>query len=212
MTEKKKARTAAGLALAGALVAGGAYTAINAYAESPSASPSASSTPSQGANGNGAGNGQGEKGQRQSHQHTAATADETTKVTAAVKAKDSSASVTKVEKDPDGSFDVTATKDGNQVRYEVSADYKTVTEGRGGRGGHGAGEGHRQGTEVTGTELTKVTAAVKAKDSAFTVEKVFKDSDGDYHVMGTKDGSRAGYEVSSDLKTITAHSMERKGR
>ena len=65
MTEKKKARTAAGLALAGALVAGGAYTAINAYAESPSASPSASSTPSQGANGNGAGNGQGEKGQRQ---------------------------------------------------------------------------------------------------------------------------------------------------
>lgn len=40
------------------------------------------------------------------------TGDEFAKVTAAMKAKDSSVTVTSVRKDPDGSYDVLGTKDG----------------------------------------------------------------------------------------------------
>ena len=58
-------------------------------------------------------------------------------------------------------------------------------------------------TPVTGTELTKVKAAVKAKDSAVTVTEVRKDPDGSYDVFGTKSGSPVTLEVSKDLKTIT---------
>jgi hypothetical protein len=67
--------------------------------------------------------------------------------------------------------------------------------GMGGPGGHAH-------TEVTGTELTKVTAAVKAKDSAVTVQRVQKDPDGSYDVLGTKDGNPVMLEVSKDLGTI----------
>ena len=71
--------------------------------------------------------------------HTAATADETAKVTAAVKAKDATVTITKVQKDADGSFDAHGTKAGAHVSFDVSADYATVTERTGGRGGHGPG-------------------------------------------------------------------------
>ena len=57
---------------------------------------------------------------------------------------------------------------------------------------------------VTGTELSKVTAAVKAKDSAVTVTSVRKDEDGSYDVFGTRAGAQVMLEVSKDLKTITA--------
>jgi hypothetical protein len=67
-------------------------------------------------------------------------------------------------------------------------------------GGHGPG-GHAH-TEVTGTELQKVTAAVKAKDSGVTVQRVQKDPDGSYDVIGTKDGNPVMLEVSQDLTTI----------
>src|SRR5215218_6749163 len=50
---------------------------------------------------------------------------------------------------------------------------------RRGPGGHG-GAAH---TLVTGDELAKVTAAVKAKDSAVTVTRVQKDPDGSYDVL-----------------------------
>ncbi len=79
----------------------------------------------------------------------------------------------------------------------MSADLKTVTEGRGGHGG-------TSDTPVTGDEATKVTAAVTAKDSAVTVTSVRKDPDGSYDVFGTKNGSQVRYDVSADLKTITA--------
>jgi len=78
------------------------------------------------------------------HEHTSVTGDEADKVIAAVKAKDSSVEVTEVQKDPDGSYDVMGTKDGQPVRFEVSADLATVTEaqgGLGGPGGHGGGMG-----------------------------------------------------------------------
>ena len=59
-------------------------------------------------------------------------------------------------------------------------------------------------TPVTGTALAKVTAAVKANDSAVTVTTVRMDPDGSYDVFGTKAGANVMLEVSKDLKTITA--------
>ena len=131
---------------------------------------------------------------------------ELTKVTAAVKAKDSAVTVTSVRKDPDGSYDVFGTKAGAQVMLEVSKDLKTITARTGGPGGgrHGGGPGGGTHTPVTGAELAKVTAAVKAEDSAVTVTSVQKDQDGSYDVFGTKAGAQVMLEVSKDLKTITA--------
>src|SRR3954452_20963247 len=58
-------------------------------------------------------------------------------------------------------------------------------------------------TPVTGAELSKVTAAVKANDSSVTVTSVRRDPDGSYDVFGTKAGADVMLEVSKDLKTIT---------
>jgi hypothetical protein len=58
-------------------------------------------------------------------------------------------------------------------------------------------------TAVTGAELAKVTAAMKAKDSAVTVTTVRKDPDGSYDVLGTKSGANVFYDVSADLSTFT---------
>ena len=75
-------------------------------------------------------------------------------------------------------------------------------------GGYGRPDGaanpHNDAT-VTGAELTKVTDAVKAKDSAVTVSSVRKDPDGSYDVFGTKAGAMVMLEVSKDLKTITTN-------
>jgi hypothetical protein len=56
---------------------------------------------------------------------------------------------------------------------------------------------------VTGTELSTVKAAVKAKDSAVIVTEVRKDPTAPRNVFGTKAGSPVMLEVSKDLKTIT---------
>ena len=119
---------------------------------------------------------------------TPVTGAELTKVSAAVKAKDSA---------------VTA---GANVMLEVSKDLKTITAGgaHGGGGHRGGGGGGGTDTPVTGAELTKVGAAVKAKDSAVTVTSVRMDPDGSYDVFGTKAGANVMLEVSKDLKTITA--------
>ncbi|HEX5522599.1 MAG TPA: hypothetical protein VFX53_04065 [Pedococcus sp.] len=123
-----------------------------------------------------------------------------------MKAKDSTVTVTQVRKDPDGSYDVFGTKSGSPVMLEVSKDLKTVTTGPGrGPGGQGhGGQGHAMNdTPVTGTELSRVKAAVKAKDSTVTVTQVRKDPDGSYDVFGTRSGSPVMLEVSKDLKTVT---------
>lgn len=68
------------------------------------------------------------------------------------------------------------------------------------------------GTAVTGSELAKVNAAVKAKDSAVSVTSVRKDADGSYEVLGTKAGSPVAFDVSKDLKTITTKGRPGDGR
>lgn len=82
-------------------------------------------------------------------------------------------------------------------------------EGRGDgqcdRAGGGMGRGMHQATEVTGDEAAKVGDAVKAKDSAVTIEAIRKAPDNSYRVLGTKDGNRVMYGVSADLATVTEH-------
>ena len=111
--------------------------------------------------------------------------------------------VKQVMKDPDGSYDVFGTKAGKPVMLEVSKDLATVTSAPAVRADLVAGPGGPSDTPVTGSELTKVTAAVKAKDSAVTVQHVRKDPDGSYDVMGTKAGKPVMLEVSKDLATVT---------
>ena len=136
---------------------------------------------------------------------TPVTGDALAKVTAAVKVKDSAVTVTSVRMDPDGSYDVFGTKAGANVMLEVSKDLKTITTNTGGGGHGGHGGGGSNDTPVTGAALTKVTAAVKAKDSAVTVTSVRMDPDGSYDVFGTKAGANVMLEVSKDLKTITTN-------
>ena len=71
-------------------------------------------------------------------------------------------------------------------------------------GGTNPGGGASPDTAVTGSEADKVIAAVKAKDSGVTITTVRKDPDGSYDAIGTKSGSPVFYDVSADLKTITA--------
>ena len=144
--------------------------------------------------------------------HTAATADETAKVTAAVKAKDATVTITKVQKDADGSFDAHGTKAGAHVSFDVSADYATVTERTGGRGGHGPGGKGGAHTAATAAETAQVKAAVKAKDATVTVTEVRKDADGSFDALGTKAGARVMVEVSKDLKTVEVRTGGPGGR
>jgi len=141
---------------------------------------------------------------------TSVTGTELASVTAAVKAKDSTVTIASVRKDPDGSYDVFGTKSGATVMLEVSKDLKTITTDTGGhRGGgrHGGGND----TPVTGTELSTVTAAVKANDSTVTVSSVRKDPDGSYDVLGTRSGANVMLEVSKDLKTISTNAGGPRG-
>jgi len=52
--------------------------------------------------------------------------------------------VESVRKDPDGSYDVLGTKDGQKVMFDVSADLATVSQAQGGQGGK-QGHGPRGG-------------------------------------------------------------------
>lgn len=207
-TTQKIGLTAATLAAAGAMIAGGAAIS-NASPESASQAAAGYA----GYAGYGAADGtsdRGPDGPGGKGAHTPVTGAEATKVTDAVKAKDAAVTVERVMKNADGAYHVHGTKAGKQVRVEVSKDLKTVevrTAPAGGPGRHGGpggpgGPGNGAHTAVTGAEATKVTAAVKAKDSAVTVERVMKDADGSYDVHGTKAGNHVMVEVSKDLKTI----------
>jgi len=139
-------------------------------------------------------------------QDTAVTGTEADKVKAAVKVKYSTVTITTVQKDPDGSYDAIGTDaSGNRVFYDVSKDLATVTAGGGGgRGGHGGGAS--QDTAVTGTEAANVKAAVVAKHAGTTITEVRKDPDGSYDALGTdSSGNKVFYDVSKDLKTVTAN-------
>jgi hypothetical protein len=115
-----------GLAVGAALAAGALIFGGSALANATSTTSSASGYSASGDHGGGRGG----------SPDTPVTGDEAAKVTAAVKAKDSSVTVTSVRKDPDGSYDVFGTKSGSQVMFEVSKDLKTITQNTFG-GSHG---------------------------------------------------------------------------
>jgi len=200
MPDKQKSATIASLAVAGIIVAAGAGAAINANAETATPTPSSSASQSAPAR---TGGEQGPRGDGHGN-HTEATTEQASQVSAALKAKDSAVTVERVMVDEDGSYDVVGTKDSERVMFEVGKDLKTVTERQGGPGGKG-GHGERGGrfADASTDETAKVTAAVKAKDSAVTVERVMVDEDGSYDVAATKSGDRVMFEVSKDLKTVT---------
>ncbi|MBC9956848.1 hypothetical protein [Yimella sp. cx-51] len=203
----RKLLAAVSLAAIGAVGVGGAAAANAAGGTSSTSSATNSTSTQDGQTGKDGKDGKG------GHEHAAVTGTEATNVKNAVTAKYSGITITEVRKDPDGTYDVLATKSGNRVMYEVSKDLKTISErtgggprgdhgGRGGKGGPG-GKGHHAHTAVTGTEATNVKNAVTAKYSGITVTEVRKDPDGSYDVLATKSGNRVMYEVSKDLKTIS---------
>lgn|GEM_PF-1439247 len=179
-----------GAALASAQTMGASSTPSSR----PSSSPSSSSTQAQQGN-----DAHGPRGMR-GLDDKAVTGTAATNVKNAVKAKDASITVKGVRQAPDGSYRAFGTKAGKRVMVEVSKDLKTVTVRTGLGHRH---HGHHRGTEVTGTALTDVKNAVKAKDSGVTVEKVYKESDGTYRAFGTKAGAHVRIDVSKDLKTVT---------
>ena len=210
MNVKKISLAAASVAAVAALAVGGSAIANAADNPAPTTSTTQGSadTTQQGQQGQqGRGQGKGQRAQgatgQQASPDTPVTGDEATKVSAAVTAKDSTVTIDKVQKDEDGSYDATGTKaDGTAVRYDVSADLATITEGQGGHGGKGGGGS--QDTPVTGDEAQKVIDAVKAEDSSATIDTVRKDPDGSYDALGTtSDGAKVMFEVSADLATIT---------
>ncbi|GAA1390097.1 hypothetical protein [Luteococcus peritonei] len=206
MPDKQRAASLASVAIAGLVVAAGAGAAITANAETATPGNGSSyGSPTRtggGQNGEqGQGGEQGDRGPGGRGDHTEATAEQTQQVTAAVKAKDSAATVEKVMVDSDGSYDAMATKNGNRTMFEVSKDLKTVTERTGGPGRDGGKGGF---SDATTDQTAKVTAAVKAKDSGVTVEKVGQHEDGSFVAMGTKSGQRVAFRVSADYKTVTA--------
>lgn len=226
MNARKIALSAAGLATVAAAVTGGvgasmAYADASTGSAGTSSSSSSSANPTDSSNSSSSSDSSNSSGSSKSdsstapkfgkHNHTEVTGDEATKVTDAVKAKDSNFTAEKVMKDEDGSYDVIGKSGDTFVKYDVSTDLQTITKddhgpGKGGPGG-GPGFNHE---EVTGDEATKVSNAVKAKDSSFTVDKVFKHDDGSYMVAGTSGSDRVMYKVSSDLGTV--EKLERPAR
>ena len=158
MAAKRATLTAVTVGAAALLLAGGGAIA---YAASSDSTPGTASTSSpSGSTSGSAGGATGKEGYRGKggHAHTPVTGAELTKVTDAIKAKDSAVTVTGVRKDEDGSYDAFGTKAGAPVRVEVSADLKTITvetgmgRGPGGRGGHHgmAGDHGMEGQSGTG--------------------------------------------------------------
>ncbi|MEO5610719.1 MAG: hypothetical protein ABIQ61_05865 [Ornithinibacter sp.] len=133
MGRKTLGLAATSLAAVGAFALAGAAIAKAADDSTAAAGPSAAASASPGDRSAGPGCGS---------QDAAVTGSEADKVIAAVKAKDSSAAITTVRKDPDGSYDARGTKGGKPVFYDVSTDLKTITESAGRPGGpRGASSG-----------------------------------------------------------------------
>lgn len=107
----------------------GTGAALSNAASTPSPSSTSTSTAGTGSE---AGSEAGPDRSMNPNNDTPVTGTELAGVTAAVKAKDASVTVTSVRKDPDGSYDVLGTRSGADVMLEVSKDLKTITTNAGG--------------------------------------------------------------------------------
>lgn len=107
----------------------GTGAALSNAASTPSPSSTSTSTAGTGSE---AGSEAGPDRSMNPNNDTPVTGTELAGVTAAVKAKDASVTVTSVRRDPDGSYDVLGTRSGADVMLEVSKDLKTITADAGG--------------------------------------------------------------------------------
>ncbi|MFE4834598.1 PepSY domain-containing protein [Arthrobacter sp. NPDC056691] len=187
-------KIAAGTALLGAIIGGGALTAaaLPANAATTTASPTSSTTPNSQTHGN----------------ETALTGDTADKVKAAVLAANSGATVDEMTTEDDGSaaYEAHITKsDGTHATVKLDANYAITATESGGHGGHGR-HGNSNEPTLTGDTADKVKAAVLAANSGATVDEMTTEDDGSaaYEAHITKsDGTRATVKLDANY-AITA--------
>ncbi|WP_255769097.1 hypothetical protein [Pseudarthrobacter sulfonivorans] len=184
-------KIAAGTTLIGALIGGGALTAM-ALPANAATTPSATSTAtSSGPN----------------HENeTDLTGDIAAKVKDAVLAANAGATVENMTTEDDGSaaYEAHITQtDGTHATVKLDANYAvtaTETGGKGGRGNHG------NETDLTGDIAAKVKDAVLAANTGATVENMTTEDDGsaayEAHITQT-DGTHATVKLDANF-TITA--------
>jgi uncharacterized membrane protein YkoI len=187
----KVRKIAAGATLIGALVGGGALTAMALPANAATTAPS--TTTVDGAN----------------HvQETELTGDTATKVQEAVLAVNAGATVDRMETEGDGSavYEAHITQtDGTHATVKLDANFAITATETGGKGGHGHGQGGNE-TELTGDTATKVQEAVLAANAGATVDRMETEGDGtavyEAHITKT-DGTHATVKLDANF-AITA--------
>jgi uncharacterized membrane protein YkoI len=187
----KVRKIAAGATLIGALVGGGALTAMALPANA--ATTATSTTTVDGAN----------------HvQETELTGDTATKVQEAVLAANAGATVDRMETEGDGSavYEAHITQtDGTHATVKLDANFAITATETGGKGGHGHGQGGNE-TELTGDTATKVQEAVLAANAGATVDRMETEGDGsamyEAHITQT-DGTHATVKLDANF-AITA--------
>jgi uncharacterized membrane protein YkoI len=180
-------KIAAGATLIGALIGGGALTAMALPANA--ATTDTSTTSSAGSN---------------AAKETALTGDTAAKVKAAVLTANAGATVDRMETEGDGSaaYEAHITKtDGTHATVKLDANYTITATETGGHGGRGGNE-----TELTGDTAAKVKAAVLAANAGATVDRMETEGDGsaayEAHITKT-DGTHATVKLDAN-HTITA--------
>jgi uncharacterized membrane protein YkoI len=182
-------KIAAGATLIGALIGGGALTAMALPAN---AATTTTTTPASDGSNTG--------------KETDLTGDIAAKVKDAVLAANAGATVENMTTEDDGSaaYEAHITKtDGTHVTVKLDANYAVTATEAGGKGGHGH---HGNETDLTGDATTKVKDAVLAANAGATVENMTTEDDGsaayEAHITKT-DGTHATVKLDANF-TITA--------
>ena len=143
----------AGIVAAAALAFGGAN-----LAQAETTTPTPAST---GAGDSGSSNGTTDPSQPMRSDEHLLTGDTLTKVTAAAKAKEPTATIERVETDSDGVYEAHMVRtDGTHIIVQIGADFAVTNIQTGGPGGHGGGGGgtSTQSQDSTSSTTTGATA------------------------------------------------------
>ncbi|MDQ0693256.1 hypothetical protein [Arthrobacter sp. W4I7] len=186
----KVRKIAAGATLIGALVGGGALTAMALPASAATTTTSTTAV------------------DRSKHvQETELTGETATKVHEAVLAANAGATVDRMETEGDGTavYEAHITKaDGTHATVKLDANFAITATETGGKGGHGHGQGGNE-TELTGDTATKVQEAVLGANAGATVDRMETEGDGtavyEAHITQT-DGTHATVKLDANF-TIT---------
>ena len=181
-------KIAASATLIGALLGGGALTAMALPANA--ATTDTSTVASDGSS---------------AVKETELTGDTATKVKDVVLAANAGATVDRMETEGDGSaaYEAHITKaDGTHATVKLDANFTITATETGGKGGHGGGNE----TELTGDAATKVKDAVLVANAGATVDRMETEGDGsaayEAHITKT-DGTHATVKLDANF-TITA--------